>query len=122
MSSRSAEIDNSYGTGLTLINRGMHEGSIRNGVYRFGVWTDDGWTRKELDVSAFAFRRDAMVSPEPNLYFAAAILNVFGQQCPEIDRALIPRLTGMRFLTSCGGTVWGTRRRKTESSPPGGGC
>ena len=82
-----AEIDNSYGTGLTLINRGMHEGNIRNGVYRFGVWTDEGWTRKELDVSAFAFRRDAMVSPEPNLYFAAAMLNVFGQQCPHVDGA-----------------------------------
>jgi murein DD-endopeptidase MepM/ murein hydrolase activator NlpD len=83
----SAEIDNSYGIGLTLINRGMHEGNIQDGVYRFGVWTDDGWARKELDVSAFRFRRDALAKPEANLYFAAALLNVFGQQCPEIDRA-----------------------------------
>jgi murein DD-endopeptidase MepM/ murein hydrolase activator NlpD len=83
----SSEIDNSYGTGLTLLNRGMHAGSIHDGVYRFGVWTRDGWTRKELDVSAFAFRRDALANPEPNLYFAAAVLNIFGQQCPHIDRA-----------------------------------
>jgi murein DD-endopeptidase MepM/ murein hydrolase activator NlpD len=82
-----ASIDNSYGTGLTLINRGMHEGNIRDGVYRFGVWSDEGWTRKELDVSAFEFRRSVLVNPEPNLYFAAALLSVFGQQCPEIDRA-----------------------------------
>jgi murein DD-endopeptidase MepM/ murein hydrolase activator NlpD len=82
-----AEINNSYGTGLTLINRGMHEGNLHDGVYRFGVWTDEGWTRKELDVSAFAFRRSALARPEPNLYFAAALLNVFGQQCPEIDSA-----------------------------------
>ncbi len=83
----STDIDSSYGTGLTLINEGMHEGNIHDGVYRFGVWTAQGWTRKELDVSAFPFRRGALASPEPNLYFAAALLNVFGQQCPAIDRA-----------------------------------
>jgi len=82
-----AGVDNSYGTGLALINRGMHEGNIHSGVYRFGVWTDRGWTRKELDVSAFRFHQDALTTPEVNLYFAAALLNVFGQQCPEIDRA-----------------------------------
>lgn len=83
----SPDIDNSYGTGLTLINEGMHERNVRDGVYQFGVWTDRGWTRKELDVSAFPFRRGALASPEPNLYFAAALLNVFGQQCPHMDRA-----------------------------------
>ncbi len=81
------EVNNSYGGGLTLINRGMHAANIRGGVYRFGVWTDQGWTRKELDVSAFPFRREAIMHPEPNIYFAAAILNVFSQQCPHIDRA-----------------------------------
>jgi len=82
-----ADVDNSYGTGLTLINQGMHEHSIHDGIYRFGVWSRDGWTRDELDVSAFQFRRRALASPEPNLYFAAALLNVFGRQCPDIDRA-----------------------------------
>jgi hypothetical protein len=60
---------------------------MRDGVYRFGVWTKKGWSPKELDVSAFRFRRAALVHPEPNVYFAAAVLNVFGQQCPHIDRA-----------------------------------
>lgn len=81
------EVHNGYGTGLTLINVGMHQANIRDGVYRFGVWGERGWTRKELDVSAFRFRRDALARPEPNIYFAAAILNVFRQQCPQIDRA-----------------------------------
>jgi len=83
----STEVDNSYGTGLTLINEGMHQRNIHDGTYQFGVWTDRGWTRDELDVSAFPFRRRALASPEPNLYFAAALLNVFGRQCPDIDRA-----------------------------------
>ena len=82
-----AVTDSSYGTGLTLINEGMHEGNIDDGVYRFGVWTEKGWTRKELDVSAFAFDHRSLVRSESNLYFAAALLNVFGQQCPDIDHA-----------------------------------
>jgi hypothetical protein len=82
-----ANVDNSYGTGLTLINRGMHARHIRTGIYHFGVRSKEGWARKELDVRAFPFRREALLRPEPNLYFAAAILHVFGQQCPHIDRA-----------------------------------
>ena len=82
-----AEVNNSYGTGLTLINRGMHARNVRNGVYHFGVWGERGWTRKELDVSAFRFERRALVSPDANLYFAAALMSVFNQQCPQIDRA-----------------------------------
>ena len=82
-----ADVDNSYGTGLTLINRGMHARNIHDGVYQFGVWRADGWTRKTLDISAFPFERRALTDPDANLYFAAALLNVFGQQCPQIDRA-----------------------------------
>lgn len=83
----SENLDSSYGTGLTLINPGMHQGNIRDGRYRFGVWGDRGWARKELDVSGFEFRRSVLTDAEANLYFAAAILNVFGQQCPQIDKA-----------------------------------
>ena len=83
----SAEIDNGYGTGLTLINVGMHERHVRNGFYHFAVRTDRGWERKELDVGEFPFRRAALRKAEPNLYFAAALLSMFGQQCPDIDRA-----------------------------------
>lgn len=81
------EIDNGFGTGLTLINVGMHERHIRGGFYHFAVRGDHGWTRKELDVSAFSFRHAALRNPETNLYFAAAFLSVFGQQCPSIDHA-----------------------------------
>lgn len=82
-----ANLDNSYGTGLTLINHGMHARHIRGGIYHFGVPSKGGWTRKQLDVGAFPFSRAALARPEPNLYFAAAILHVFGQQCPHVDRS-----------------------------------
>ncbi len=81
----SADLDNGYGTGLTLINVGMHERHLRNGSYHFAVRGSDGWIRKQLDVSAFPFRHAALQKPEPNLYFAAAFLSVFQQQCAGID-------------------------------------
>jgi len=86
-SSCRADVDSSYGTGLTLINRGMHTRNIHGGVYQFGVWSAAGWTRKKLDISEFPFDRSTLTDPEANLYFAAALLNVFGQQCPRIDHA-----------------------------------
>jgi murein DD-endopeptidase MepM/ murein hydrolase activator NlpD len=86
-SSCRADTDGSYGTGLALINRGMHERNMHDGVYSFGVRRHDGWTRKELEVDAFRFDREALLDPEANLYFAAALLSVFSQQCPQIDRA-----------------------------------
>lgn len=82
-----AAVDSSYGTGLTLINRSMHARNVRDGLYQFAVWTRQGWTRKTLDVSAYPFERKALSDPEANIYFAAALLSVFGQQCPHIDRA-----------------------------------
>jgi len=100
-----ADIENSYGTGLTLLNVGMHAGNIRDGKYYFGVLSHDGWERKELDVSAFELRRDALLSPQANIYFAAALLNVFGQQCPQIDRAFdsVPHRHAVSHF------VWGDR-------------
>lgn len=83
----SPDVDTSYGTGLTLINQGMHSRNVEGGVYRFGVWTERGWARKTLDVGAFPFHRRALRNPEANLYHAAAQLHVFGQQCPGIDSA-----------------------------------
>ena len=81
------QLNSSYGTGLTLINIGMHRQHVRHGVYQFGVYTREGWQRKELDIGAFPFNRKALLNPEANLYFAAAFVSVFSQQCPRIDSA-----------------------------------
>ena len=80
------DLDNSYGIGLTLINRGMHARHIRDGKYHFGVRNRAGWARQTLDVSAFPFERESLKDPEVNIYFAAALLSVFSRQCPHIDR------------------------------------
>lgn len=76
-----------YGTGLTLINVGMHERQVRRGTYHYGVRTKRGWQRRVLKVGAFPFNRRSLQNPEVNLYFAAAIVRVFREQCPHIDAA-----------------------------------
>ncbi len=83
----STELNSSYGTGLTLINVGMHRDHVRNGAYRFGVYRRDGWRRKVLEIDAFPFNRETLTNPAANLYFAAAFLSVFSQQCPHVDGA-----------------------------------
>ncbi|MEM7434385.1 MAG: M23 family metallopeptidase [Myxococcota bacterium] len=80
-------VKSSYGVGLTLINVGMHARHVRQGMYRYGVRDKRGWQRRELDVSKFAFHPRALAKPEPNLYFAAALVRVFREQCPDVDRA-----------------------------------
>lgn len=99
------QLNSSYGTGLTLINVGMHRQHVRKGVYRFGVYTRDGWQRKELDISAFPFNRKALSNPEANLYFAAAFVSMFSQQCPRMDRAFdsVPHRHSVSHF------VWGDR-------------
>lgn len=99
------ETVNSYGVGLTLINQGMHANKVRDGVYHFGVWTAQGWSPKELDVSAFGFHGEALRRLEPNVYFAAAFLNVFIRQCPQVDRAFgsVPHRHAVSHF------IWGDR-------------
>lgn len=98
-----ADAASTYGVGLTLINRRMHARHVQDGVYRFGVWGDRGWTRRELDVSAFRFEPEVLRKPEANIYFAAAFLRVFSLQCPHIDRAFDSK--GHRHAVSH--FVWG---------------
>ncbi|MEM7136524.1 MAG: M23 family metallopeptidase [Myxococcota bacterium] len=81
------DVESSYGTGLTLINAGMHARHVRRGVYRYGVRDKGGWQRRALDVSKFAFHPRALSNAESNLYFAAAFVRVFREQCPDVDRA-----------------------------------
>ena len=65
----------------------MHARHVRAGIYRFGVWTERGWSRRTLDVGEFPFGRSSLRHPEANLYHAAALLHVYAQQCPGIDAA-----------------------------------
>ena len=74
-----------YGTGLTQIHQWMHLGHIKDRVYRYSVLVDGAWTERTLPLPEYLFYGPALKTAEANLYFAAAFLRIFKEQCPHID-------------------------------------
>jgi hypothetical protein len=74
--------------GLTRINLPAHRPMIRGGKYIYWVLADDKWNRDELDVSRFEFNLRSLRRSEVNIYYAAAILSIYGEQCQHLDAAV----------------------------------
>lgn len=75
----------SYGIGLAMVSPTMHEHALRDGRYRYGLPSPDGFTPVELTMDRHPFSKAALRDPDTNLYFAAGILSVMHQQCPGLD-------------------------------------
>lgn len=73
------------GFGLTGISRDMYAGNIRRGVLSYQISRSAGWEERTLDVSRFPFSGPQLLRPEPNFYFAAAILRMWEDQCATAD-------------------------------------
>ncbi len=91
--------------GLTGISWESHQPFVREGRYRYWVLQGQYWVPKELDVSAFPFTRKGLLKPEHQLYFAAALMRIYREQCPDIDSrfASVPHRHYISHL------VWGDR-------------
>jgi hypothetical protein len=76
-----------YGMGLAKINPRMHGGFIRGRRYRYWVLQDGAWQERRLPLPDHAFVRGNLLRARPNIYFAAALLSIYKQQCPDIDGA-----------------------------------
>jgi murein DD-endopeptidase MepM/ murein hydrolase activator NlpD len=63
----------------------MHSPFIRQGFYYFWVMENKRWVPRRLDLRAFPFTRATLLHPMKNIYFAAALLHIYEQQCPDID-------------------------------------
>jgi murein DD-endopeptidase MepM/ murein hydrolase activator NlpD len=66
----------------------MHAPHIRSGEYRYFVLQTGAWTKKSLVINNFRFNQWSAQKIESNLYFAAAILSVFAEQCKDLDTVL----------------------------------
>jgi murein DD-endopeptidase MepM/ murein hydrolase activator NlpD len=73
--------------GLTRIDVAMHAPHIRNGAYRYFVKGDAGWEERLLAADAYPFNRWKAASWRSNIYWTAAILRVFREQCASLDAA-----------------------------------
>lgn len=102
-----AGLRNSYGTGLAMINPHMHRRSFVGTAYRHGVFTSSMWSPKSLPLPTYPFTDRSLRDAEANLYFAAAFLAVFRDQCPHIDGyfASVPHRHYVSHF------VWGDRVR-----------
>lgn len=94
-----------YGVGLVAIDPAMHGPRIREGQYRYRVLEDGVWVPRRLTINRFPFTVNSLLWPEHNIYFAAAILSIFSQQCPDLDRyfASVPHRHAVSHF------LWGDR-------------
>jgi hypothetical protein len=103
--------ESDYGVGLTAIDERMHAPFIRRRRYHFHVFEGGAWVERKLAMDRFLFIRANLRRAEPSIYFAAAILSVFTQQCRQIDGAFgsVPHRHPVSHV------IWGDRVRDAGS-------
>lgn len=99
--------DRGSGLGLTLIHREMYADNLRRGVLRFRVRVNDRWEERERQVDRFPFAGPRLLQPEPNLYFAAALLALWRDQHETVD-ASFEQAPHRHYVSHW---VWGDRVR-----------
>jgi len=99
--------DEGPGLGLTQIHRDMYAAELSHGVLRYPVMRDGAWTARERRVDRFPFAEPRLLQPEPNLYFAAALLAMWRDQEHGVD-ADFDQIAHRHFVSHF---VWGDRVR-----------
>jgi murein DD-endopeptidase MepM/ murein hydrolase activator NlpD len=83
---------------------------VRDGAYHYGRPTADGaYRHATLNVERYPLTAAALREPHANLYYAAAFLRVFTEQCPAIDRAF----DSVAHRHAVSHSVWGDRVRSS---------
>ncbi|MDH5675824.1 MAG: M23 family metallopeptidase [Myxococcales bacterium] len=100
------------GLGLTLIAPRMYQSALQSRRYRYQVSGPGGeWIERERPLPRFPFVRAAMLRPEPNLYFAAALLSVWREQHATVD-ASFEQVPHRHYVSHW---VWGDRVRSARA-------
>ena len=96
-----------YGLGLGRINEVMHRGHLQGRAYRYWVLAKGAWRERRLPLPRFAFGPATLRRAKSNLYFLAALLSIYAQQCSGIDAAFssVPHRHFVSHL------IWGDRVR-----------
>jgi hypothetical protein len=82
----SAARRSAWGVGLTMLNAGLFPGDVaRERRYPYGRLRAAQWEAVTLPLPQYPFLPEKLDEPSANLYFAAALLRVFEEQCPHID-------------------------------------
>ncbi|MBZ0120140.1 MAG: peptidoglycan DD-metalloendopeptidase family protein [Sandaracinaceae bacterium] len=95
------------GLGLTQIHREMYAEQLRGGTLRWRVRHDGHLVERTRRVDRFPFAGPRLLQPEPNLYFAAALLAQWRDQHETVD-ALFEQEPHRHYVSHF---VWGDRVR-----------
>jgi hypothetical protein len=96
--------------GLAGIDAAMHVPFLHNGRYSYWIKEGREWLPRELDVSGFLSSPQALHQDKANLFFAAALMHAYRQQCPDIDGAFqsVPHRHYISHM------IWGDRVMETD--------
>ena len=62
-----------------------HAPFLRAGAYHYWVLRDQEWVAAERKLGKFRFTPHNLARSEPSVYFAAALLSIYQEQCPDLD-------------------------------------
>jgi len=96
--------------GLAGIDVAMHAPFLHNGRYSYWVKEGQEWLPRELDVSPFLSSSQAVHQDKANLFFAAALMHAYRQQCPDID-GVFQSVPHRHYVSHM---IWGDRVIETD--------
>ena len=96
--------------GLSGIDADMHAPFLHNGRYSYWVKEDKEWVPRQVDVSAYLTSVQSLHQDKANIFFAAALMHAYQQQCPDIDGAFqsVPHRHYVSHM------IWGDRVFETD--------
>jgi hypothetical protein len=98
------------GIGLSGIDAARHAPFLRNGRYSYWVKEGKEWVSRQVDVSATLASVQSLHQDKANIFFAAALMHAYQQQCPDIDGAFqsVPHRHWVSHM------IWGDRVPETD--------
>jgi hypothetical protein len=96
--------------GLAGIDATMHAPFLHDGRYSYWVREGDEWLPRQVDVSPYLTSVQTLHQDKANIFFAAALMHAYQQQCPDIDGAFqsVPHRHYVSHM------VWGDRVLETD--------
>ncbi|MCK5797705.1 MAG: M23 family metallopeptidase [Deltaproteobacteria bacterium] len=99
------------GAGLLRLRYAIHAPFLHDGSYHYWIRDGRAWRPKRLATGRFVFTPRTLRKPEVNIYFGAAILAVYTDQAPDLDKTF-PQV---RHRHPVAHMIWGDRVRGTAS-------
>jgi hypothetical protein len=96
--------------GIVGIDAAMHAPYLHDGRYSYWIKQGNEWLPRQVDVSAYLSSVQTLHQDKANIFFAAALMHAYQQQCPDIDGAF----QSMPHRHYVSHMLWGDRVLETD--------